>query len=139
MVTGVAAFHALVRENPDVAFMAHPAMAGASRIAPPFLLGRLFRLLGADATVFPNHGGRFGYSPATCRALADASVAPWNGLAATAPVPAGGMTPDRVAEMLQFYGKDVMLLIGGGLLAAGARMTEETAAFVAAVMRHSPE
>jgi ribulose-bisphosphate carboxylase large chain len=139
MVTGVAAFHALVRENPDIAFMAHPAMAGAARIAPPFLLGKLFRLLGADATVFPNHGGRFGYSAATCRELAQAALAQWSGLAATAPVPAGGMTPDRVAEMLQFYGRDVMLLIGGGLLAAGARITEETAAFVAAVARHSPE
>jgi hypothetical protein len=32
-----------------------------------------------------------------------------------------------------------MLLIGGGLLAAGARITEETAAFVAAVTRHSAE
>jgi ribulose-bisphosphate carboxylase large chain len=137
MVTGVAAFHALVRENPDIAFMAHPAMAGAVRIAPPFLLGKLFRLLGADATVFPNHGGRFGYSPAACRELAEAALSPWSGLAATAPVPAGGMTPDRVAEMLKFYGRDVMLLIGGGLLAAGARIPDETAAFVAAVMRHS--
>jgi S-methyl-5-thioribulose 1-phosphate isomerase len=139
MVTGLAAFHALVRENPGIAFMAHPALAGAARIAPPLLLGKLFRLLGADATVFPNHGGRFGYSPAICRGLAEAALAPWSGLAATAPVPAGGMTPDRVAEMLQFYGRDVMLLIGGGLLAAGARLTEETAAFVAAVVRHSPE
>jgi ribulose-bisphosphate carboxylase large chain len=139
MVTGVSAFHVVVRENPDIAFMAHPALAGAARIAPPFLLGKLFRLLGADATVFPNHGGRFGYSPATCRELAEAALTPWSGLAATAPVPAGGMTPDRAAEMLQFYGRDVMLLIGGGLLAAGARIPEETAAFVAAVMRHSPE
>jgi ribulose-bisphosphate carboxylase large chain len=139
MVTGVAAFHALVREYSDVAFMAHPAMAGASRIAPPFLIGRLFRLFGADATVFPNHGGRFGYSPATCRELAQAALAPWHGLAATAPVPAGGMTPDRVPEMLQFYGADVILLIGGGLLAAGERMTEEAAAFVDAVVRHSEE
>jgi ribulose-bisphosphate carboxylase large chain len=139
MVTGLASFHTLVRENPGIAFMAHPAMAGGARIAPPFLLGKLFRLLGADASVFPNHGGRFGYSPATCRELADVALAPWSGLAATAPVPAGGMTLDRVAEMLQFYGNDVMLLIGGGLLAAGERMTEETAAFVAAVARHSPE
>jgi ribulose-bisphosphate carboxylase large chain len=139
MVTGLAAFHALVRENPDIAFMAHPAMAGAARIAPPLLLGKLFRLLGADATVFPNYGGRFGYSPATCRELADAARASWSGLRATAPVPAGGMTPDRIDEMLQFYGQDVMLLIGGGILAAGARVSEETAAFVAAVARHGSE
>ena len=37
---------------------------------------------------------------------------------------------DRVPEMLEFYGTDVMLLIGGGLLAARERLTEETAAFV---------
>lgn len=139
MVTGVAAFHTLVRENPGVAFMAHPAMAGASRIAPPFLLGKLFRVMGADAAVFPNHGGRFGYSRTTCRAIAEAALAPWGGIVATVPVPAGGMTLDRIAEMLEFYGRDAMLLIGGDLLAAGERMTEETAAFVAAVKRHGPE
>ena len=139
MVTGLSAFHTVVRENPGIAFMAHPAMAGAARIAPPLLLGKLFRLLGADATVFPNHGGRFGYSPATCRELTNAALAPWNGLRTTVPVPAGGMTLDRVTEMLKFYGTDVMVLIGGGLLAAGARMTEEAAAFAAAVARHSPE
>jgi len=136
MVTGVAAFHTLVRENPDIAFMTHPSMSGATRIAPPLLLGKLFRLLGSDATVFPNHGGRFGYSPAECRELANAALAPWGDFPATVPVPAGGMTLDRVAEMLQFYGNDVIVLIGGGLLAAGARITEETAAFVDAVARH---
>jgi ribulose-bisphosphate carboxylase large chain len=134
MVAGVATFHALVRDNPDFAFMAHPALAGAARIAPPLHLGKIFRLLGADATVFPNHGGRFGYSPATCRGLADAALAPWGALRDTVPVPAGGMTPERVPEMLQFYGRDVMLLIGGGLLAAGARMADEAAKFQDVVM-----
>ena len=37
---------------------------------------------------------------------------------------------DRVGEMLDFYGADVMLLIGGALLDARERLTEETAAFV---------
>jgi ribulose-bisphosphate carboxylase large chain len=133
MITGLASFHTLVRENPDIAFMAHPALAGASHIAPPLLLGKIFRLMGADATVFPNHGGRFGYSRQTCHALADAALAPWGNLKNTVPVPAGGMTPERVPEMLQFYGSDVMLLIGGGLLAAGPRMTEEAAKFQDAV------
>jgi len=135
MIVGLANFHTLVRENPAIAFMAHPAMAGATRIAPPLLLGKIFRLMGADATVFPNYGGRFGYSPATCRDLADAARGPWGGLGDCVPVPAGGMTGERVAEMLQFYGKDVMLLIGGGLLAAGPRMTDEAAKFAQAVAR----
>ncbi len=136
MVVGLPAFAILRQEHPGVAFMAHPAMAGAARIAPPLLLGKLFRLLGADATVFPNHGGRFGYSPGTCGVLAEAARAPWLGLRPTVPVPAGGMTTARVAEMLDFYGRDVMLLIGGGLLAARERLTAETAAFVGAVAAH---
>jgi ribulose-bisphosphate carboxylase large chain len=130
MVAGLPSFHALVKEFPDMGFMAHPALAGAARIAPPLLLGKLFRLFGADATVFPNHGGRFSYSPRTCQDLARAALAPWEGLKPAVPVPAGGMTVDRVPEMLEFYGTDVMLLIGGGLLAARERLTEETAAFV---------
>lgn len=113
-----------------MAFMAHPALAGAARIAPPLLLGKLFRLFGADASVFPNHGGRFSYSTQTCKDLAGTALAPWDGLKPTVPVPAGGMTVDRVPEMLEFYGTDVMLLIGGGLLAAREHLTEETAAFV---------
>src|SRR5262249_59799225 len=109
---------------------------GAARIAPAFLLGRVFRLLGADAVVFPNYGGRFGYSPDTCRALARAALEDRDGLRPCVPVPAGGMTTGRVPEMLDFYGADVMLLIGGALLEAGAHLTEATTAFVAEVHRY---
>ena len=137
LIVGLASFHALAREFPRLAFIAHPAMAGAARIAPPFLLGRLFRLLGADATIFPNYGGRFGYTPATCRALADAARAPWPGIRPTLPVAAGGMTPARVPEMLDFYGDEVMLLIGGGLLLQRERLTAATREFVQAVEAHA--
>ena len=130
MVVGLPAFHAVARENPDVAFIAHPAMAGGARIAPPLLIGKLFRLFGASAVIFPNHGGRFGYSPAVCRALALAARQPWGGLAASLPTPAGGMSVERVPEMLEFHGRDSMLLIGGALLAAGAGLSRETANFV---------
>jgi ribulose-bisphosphate carboxylase large chain len=136
MICGLATFHALTHEYREIAFMAHPAMAGASRIAPPLLLGKLFRLLGADATVFPNHGGRFGYSPASCRELADAAREPWLDLRPCAPVPAGGMTRARVAEMLDFYGRDVMLLIGGGLLAAREALADEARAFTREVAHY---
>ena len=58
---------------------------------------------------------------------------PRDGLRPCVPVPAGGMSRERVAEMLEFYGTDIMLLIGGGLLEARERLTEATAAFVAEV------
>ena len=115
-----------------VPVLAHPAFAGADRIAPPLLLGALFRLFGADATIFPNHGGRFSYSRDTCLAIAREARAPRPGLRATLPVPAGGMSVERVPEMLADYGRDVMLLVGGGLLSARERLLERTREFVAA-------
>jgi ribulose-bisphosphate carboxylase large chain len=132
MIMGLSNFAKLVAENRELAFFAHPTLAG-TRIAPPLLFGKLFRMLGADALVFPNHGGRFGYSPDLCRELARTALGDWHGLKPAVPVPAGGMTIDRIGEMLDFYGSEVMLLIGGALLEARERLTEETAAFVAKV------
>ena len=137
LVVGLPAFAAIVRENPDFAYLAHPAMAGAARMRPALLYGKIFRLLGADAVIYPNHGGRFGYTPEACRAIAETARRPWEGLAPALPVPAGGMTRARVAEMLAFYGPDTMLLIGGGLLAAGPHLIEETSAFVREVAEKS--
>jgi ribulose-bisphosphate carboxylase large chain len=130
MIAGLSNVHRLVADNPDIAVLAHPSLAGAARIAPACHFGKLFRLIGADAIVFPNHGGRFGYSPDTCRAIAQTALGPCQGLRPCLPVPAGGMTRERVPEMLDFYGADIMLLIGGGLLEARERLTEATAAFV---------
>jgi ribulose-bisphosphate carboxylase large chain len=132
MILGLSNFHRLVQENPDLAFIAHPTLAGAA-IAPPLLLGKLFRMLGADAVIFPNHGGRFGYSPETCARIAATALREWHGLNRCVPVPAGGMSRQRVPEMLDFYGTDIMLLIGGALLEAGAELEAATAAFVSEV------
>jgi ribulose-bisphosphate carboxylase large chain len=131
MLVGLPAFVEL-QDLLSTPVLAHPAFAGANRIAPALLLGKLFRLLGADATIFPNHRGRFSYSRETCLAIAREARAPLAGLRATLPVPAGGMTVERVPEMAADYGRDVMLLIGGGLLSAGERLAERTRAFVAA-------
>ncbi len=134
MLVGVAAF-AELRATLGLPLLAHPAFAGAARVAPPLLLGKLWRLFGADATIFPNHGGRFSYSRETCLAIAAAARAPWGGLAPILPVPAGGMTVERVPEMASGYGADTMLLIGGALLAAGEALPARSRDFVAAVAR----
>jgi ribulose-bisphosphate carboxylase large chain len=136
MIVGWSNFRCIVQQNPGMAFLAHPSMAGAARIAPALLLGKLFRFLGADATVFPNHGGRFGYSADTCRAIAREALADRDGIRPCVPVPAGGMSTARVSEMLDFYGADVMLLIGGALLEARGDLIEATSAFVAQVHKY---
>ena len=132
MLIGVPAFIELQVEL-DMPILAHPAFGGATRIAPPLLVGKLFRLFGADATIFPNHGGRFSYSRATCLAIAAAAREPWDEMKPILPVPAGGMTVDRVPEMVAGYGRDTMLLIGGGLLSAGSQLMEKSREFVARV------
>ncbi len=132
MVSGVGSVAALSRDI-GVPVMAHPALGGAARIAPPLLLGKLFRLFGADATIFPNAGGRFSYSAHTCGDIAAAARAPWNGVASMLPVPAGGMTVARVPEMRDRFGADTMLLIGGSLLVAREHLLERAREFVAAV------
>ena len=132
MLIGLPAFVEL-QVDFDAPIIAHPAFGGASRIAPAVLLGKLFRLFGADATIFPNHGGRFSYSRGTCLAIATAAREPWEHVRPTLPVPAGGMTLERVDEMVSTYGDDTMLLIGGALLAAGEQLEAKTRDFVAAV------
>jgi ribulose-bisphosphate carboxylase large chain len=135
MLIGLGAFAELAQSFPDLAILAHPGFGGAARISPVWLFGRFFRLLGADAVIYPNYGGRFAYSPELCRALAEASRAPWASIRPAFPVPAGGMPVERVDEMIAFYGTDVMLLIGGSLLAAGDALLERSRTFVAAVER----
>ena len=136
MLAGAATFQALVRAWPGMAFFAHPTLAGATGIVPDLLIGKLFRLFGADAVIFPHAGGRFGYAPETCRRLAANATGANPRLRPGFPVPAGGMTAARVPEILDFYGTEVMLLLGGSLLEARERLTEATAAFTATVARH---
>lgn len=143
MITGIPVLVEQVRADAAVPVIAHPAMAGSARIAPPLLLGLLFRLFGADATIFPNYGGRFAYDVDTCRAIARRASEPLAGgasggqgsLRAALPVPAGGMSVERVDEMLQVFGTDVMLLIGGNLLLGSTVPGDSVAARARAFVR----
>jgi len=130
MLIGLPVLHELVVERLGVPVLAHPAFSGVTRIAPPFLLGRLFRLFGADALIYPNYGGRFAYGPELCARLAETAKEPWRSVKPALPVPAGGMSVERVDEMIGFYGNEVMLLIGGALLAAGDHILERSREFV---------
>jgi ribulose-bisphosphate carboxylase large chain len=135
MLVGLGAFAELVEDGLDgLAVLAHPAFGGVQRVAAPLLMGKLFRLAGADAVIFTNHGGRFAVDETDCAALADNARRPWGDARPALPVPAGGMTPGRAAELVRFYGTDVALLVGGALLQAGEGEELEAAArrFVAA-------
>ena len=130
---GLPLFHELAKDHLAVPILAHPSFSGAARIAQPLLMGRLFRMLGADAVIYPHYAGRFAYPEGLCTAIARECLTPWQGIRTAVPVPAGGMTVERVPELVQFYGQDVMLLIGGSLLRAGDALPARTREFVAGV------
>jgi ribulose-bisphosphate carboxylase large chain len=120
MLLGLPFMAEIAAHHASVPIIAHPSFGGATRIAPELLYGKLFPLYGADATIFANFGGRFTYSKQTCRKLADSLTAPDEpDLLPTLPMPAGGIKYQNVADVLAFYGPEVILLIGGGLYEAG--------------------
>lgn len=125
LLVGLPFLHELTTRHLDVPLLAHPSFSGHAAIAPPALIGRLFRLYGADAVIFAGYGGRFSMPEQTCRAIAAEARAPWSALLPALPVPAGGMTRERASELVTFYGLDTMLLVGGSLLEAGDRLTDE--------------
>jgi ribulose-bisphosphate carboxylase large chain len=120
MLLGLPFMAEIVARHASVPIIAHPSFGGATRIVPELLYGKLFPLYGADAAIFANFGGRFAYSRETCRSIADALTVPSvPGLIPTLPMPAGGIKYQNVADVLAFYGREVILLIGGGLYEAG--------------------
>jgi ribulose-bisphosphate carboxylase large chain len=99
----------------------HPAFWGTyvagreSGIAHKVLFGQLSRLMGADAVIYPNFGGRFSFSREDCRDIVEGTVLTMGNLKPAFPCPGGGMSLHRVPEMLAMYGTEVIFLIGGGL------------------------
>ncbi|MBI4786473.1 MAG: ribulose 1,5-bisphosphate carboxylase large subunit [Chloroflexi bacterium] len=101
--------------------LSHPAFQGSMVTNPDngfshyALFGQLPRIAGADATIFPNCGGRFSFSCEECASIAQGTLAPMGHLKPIFPTPGGGMSLERVPKMLDIYGRDVIFLIGGGL------------------------
>lgn len=104
-----------------VPIMGHPSLLG-SFVADPtsgidhgLVLGTLMRLAGCDVSVFPNAGGRFSFSRDECLRIADRLREPLGDLRTAVPAPAGGMRLELIGDMVDMYGPDVALLIGGEL------------------------
>lgn len=112
------------RDAFGLAIMAHPALTGAlfrrrHGFKPAVLLGDLFRIAGADAVIYPNVGGRFGFSLDTCQQINAALRRPLGELRAAAPTAGGGVRLSDAGSWLDRYGPDTIFLIGGSLYAEG--------------------
>lgn len=110
--------------------MSHPAFQGSFVTSPDngishqVLFGQIARLAGADATIYPNYGGRFSFSREECQRIATASAMEMGTLKPIFPTPGGGMTLESIPDMLQLYGHELIFLIGGGLFRHGPDLVE---------------
>ncbi len=119
-------------DDDDIALpiLSHPALQGSYVTSPDngishyALFGQLARLAGADGTIYPNYGGRFSFSRDECQSIVEGTAVAMHHLKPIFPAPGGGMSLDRVDDMRQFYGKDVIYLIGGGLHRQGGDLVE---------------
>lgn len=123
--------------------LAHPALSGdfvnsfGSGFAHRVLYGQLARLAGADMALFVSYGGRFPYTKAQCRGVVQGCTEPMGHLKPIFPTPAGGMTLERIPELISFYGHDVTLLIAGNLYEQSDDLTENARIFRQAVEEYS--
>lgn len=125
VLPGITGFDSLrvIAEDETLALpiMGHPAMLGSlvtsteGGVAHGIVFGTFMRLAGADISIFPNIGGRFSFTAEQCLEIADRSREKLGSLNPMTIAPAGGMTLDRIPEMIEMYGKETALLIGGAL------------------------
>lgn len=135
-LTGLDAMRCLADDDGlALPILAHPAFQGtyvlhpSSGMSHDLLFGQLPRLAGADGTIYPNFGGRFGFSREECVGIVRGTELEMGPLKPVFPTPGGGMSLDRVPEMLDAYGRDVILLIGGGLMTPGSDLIENCRRF----------
>ncbi|MDR0521746.1 MAG: hypothetical protein LBH00_07815 [Planctomycetaceae bacterium] len=124
-LTGFDTLRALAAAETGLPIIAHPTFLGSyvmdhsQGISSGVLFGTLMRLAGADATIFPNYGGRFPLTPDDCLEIVNACRSEQEDMPKIFPCPAGGMELKNIPDMLRHYGKDILILIGSGLFRLG--------------------
>jgi ribulose-bisphosphate carboxylase large chain len=77
--------------------------------------GQIMRLAGADVTVFPNFGGRFSITQVECKEISQGTQNVMGQLNPIFPAPAGGLTFNLMPDLLEVYGNEMLIIIGGGI------------------------
>ncbi|MFM8212228.1 MAG: RuBisCO large subunit C-terminal-like domain-containing protein, partial [Actinomycetes bacterium] len=125
LLPGICGFDAMrfIAEDDEIALpiLSHPALLGFHVMNPNHGLSHaitfatLVRISGGDFTIFPNQGGRFSFSLNECKSIVDASLEELGNIAPISAALAGGMSVERTGEIVNNFGKDITILIGGAL------------------------
>ncbi|MDR2644004.1 MAG: hypothetical protein LBC74_14585 [Planctomycetaceae bacterium] len=115
--------------------IAHPAFIGGMSmnlqgLTCGVLYGTIMRLAGADATIFPNFGGRFPLTLEDCKDIVTKCRETLGNIPPIFPSPAGGMELKNIKSMLQNYGNNMLVLIGSGLFSQGDNLIDNCKKFL---------
>jgi len=121
-VTGFSAMqHLSIDDKINLPIMSHPTFSGSNLISDRHgfsyycLMGQMQRLAGADASIHASYLGRFAFTKNQCRQVNAGCSDPLGQLKPIFPTPGGGMSIDTTSQLHDFYGIDVIFLVGGGL------------------------
>lgn len=109
------------QDDLNLPILYHPAFQGSYYIGEQIgfskysFFGQIARLAGADASIFPNFGGRFSFSRTECEEIVSGCNADMGNIKPIFPAAAGGLTFQVLPEMQEVYGHDVLFIMGGGL------------------------
>ncbi|MBM4134953.1 MAG: ribulose 1,5-bisphosphate carboxylase large subunit [Nitrospira sp.] len=142
---GLAGFDALrdlaMDDAVTLPILSHPALLGSfitqpdSGMAPACVFGQLPRLAGADASLYPIYHAGFPVTRDDCRAIAKACGEAWGGLKPIFPTAAGRMGFERVLEMCEFYGQDLLFIVGSSIQQHRAGLVKACRLFMDEVAR----
>ncbi len=137
---GLAGFEAvkIVGEDETLGLpvMTHPTFLGSlymhpdHGMAPAVVFGQLPRLAGADVSIYPSSDSHYSLSRENCRHIASETAVPWGHVRPIFPTAAGRISGDRIKEVVELYGKDLVIIVGVGLLATDQDMIATCHAFM---------
>ena len=123
----------------NLPILSHPTGTGHCVLHPEHgfshyvFYGQMQRLAGADASIYIQQGGRFQVRPEDCLAARDGCRDALGHLRPIMPLPGGGMTRERIAELKEMYGSEVIFLVGGGLHRMGPNLAGNVRQLINAV------
>ena len=148
VTVGISALSTLA-DDPAIAvpILGHLAFAGAiyaspvSGVSSHLVLGKLPRLAGADAVVYPSPYGTLQFTRSKHLRLAQTMTGPFFAIRRTVPVPGGGLHAGMAPRLVEDLGIDFAIGAGGAVhghpmgVAAGARAIRQA---IAAAVQGEP-
>lgn len=109
-------------EDLSMPIMSHPTgigslcNGGTNGLSHSMMYATYPRLMGADVSIYPSFGGRYGFSRELCMKVADDCRDPGGLFKPILPSPGGGMRLELAKTLHEMYGDEAVFLFGGAAM-----------------------